>query len=171
MKRIITMLCITLLGLMLLVGCTEPAGVKIGVVDEDVAFKDNKAAAAAMAYLQGVGAPLQEKAENAYKAMQAEQTEDNVAAYKLAMGELQNIMNGEQQRVVALIDQKFNETLDAYRVEKGLTLILSTESVISFDDTADITSDIVAAMDNIELDFKGPDAATPAPEAGKEGEE
>ena len=124
-----------------------------------------------MAYLQGLGAPLQEKAEDAYKAMQAEQTEDNVAAYKLAMGELQNIMNGEQQRVVTLIDQKFNETLDAYRTEKGLTLILSKESVISFADTIDITSDIVAAMNKIELDFKAPETATPAPEAAKEGEE
>jgi len=156
MKRIITLLCAALLGLMLLAGCEPQAGVKIGVVDEAAAFKDNKAATAAMAYLQELGAPLQKKAEEAYKAMQEEQSEGNVAAYKLAMGELQNTMNGEQQRIVALIDQKFNETLDAYRTEKGLTLILSKESVISSADTVDITSDIVAAMDSIELDFTAP---------------
>ena len=46
MKRIITLLCIALLGLSLLTGCTEPTGMKIGIVDESVAFKDNKATAA-----------------------------------------------------------------------------------------------------------------------------
>ncbi len=169
MKRIITLFCVALLGLMLLTGCTESAGLKIGVVDESAAFKDNKVTVAAMAYLQELGVPLQAKAEEAYKAMQAEQTEDNVAAYKLAMGELQKVMNGEQQRIVALIDQKFNAVLDAYRAEKGLTLILSKESVISFSETIDITNDIVVAMNALELDFKALEpAAAPAPEVVKE---
>ncbi len=163
MKRITTFACIALLGLMILAGCDQQAGIKIGVVDEAAAFKDNKAAAEAMAYLQDLGAPLQKKAEEAYKAMQKEQSEENVAAYKLAMGELQKTMNGEQQRIVALIDKSFNEVLEAYRAEKGLTLILSKESVISSAKTVDITSDIVAAMDKIELDLKAP-AIAPAPE-------
>lgn len=158
MKRIVSLLCCTLLGLMLLTGCNQQGGgVTIGVVDEAAAFKDNKAAADAMAYLQELGAPLQAKAEEAYKAMQENQTEENVAAYKLAMGELQQVMNGEQQRVVALIDEKFNEVLENYRAEKGLTLILSKESVISASDAVDITKDIVAAMDQIELDLKAPE--------------
>lgn len=164
MKRIVILSCIALMSLMLLTGCNQQAEVKIGVVDEAAAFKDNKAAASAMAYLQELGAPLQKKAEEAYKAMQAEQTEENVSAYKAAMGELQNVMNGEQQRIVALIDQKFNETLDAYRTEKGLVLILSKESVISSADTIDITSDIVAAMNDITLDFKVADQKEAAPE-------
>jgi len=158
MKRIVSLFCTVLVGLMLLAGCQQQAGggVTIGVVDEAAAFKDNKAAAAAMAYLQEMGAPLQAKAEAAYKAMQEEQTEENVAAYKLAMGELQQVMNGEQQRVVALIDKKFNEVLENYRKEKGLTVILSKEAVISSSETVDITADIVAAMDKIELDLKAP---------------
>lgn len=163
MKKIIVLLTATVLGVMLLAGCNQQQpGVTIGVVDEAAAFKDNKAAAKAMTYLQELGAPLQKKAEEAYKKMQAEQNEENVAAYKQAMGELQNVMNGEQQRIVALIDAKFSEVLNAYRAEKGLTLILSKESVISSAETVDITADIVAAMDSIELDL------TPAPKA--EGE-
>ncbi len=169
MKRITILLSAALLGLMLLAGCNQPAaGVTIGVVDEAAAFKDNKAAGAAMAYLQELGAPMQAKAETAYKAMQAEQTEENVAAYKQAMGELQNVMNGEQQRIVAMIDAKFNEVLDTYRQEKGLTLILSKESVVSSADTVDITADIVAAMDAVELDLAAPVAA--AAPAAKEAE-
>ncbi len=177
MKRTIALLGAALLGLTLLVGCNQPAPQNtIGVVDEAAAFKDNKAAAAAMTYLQELGAPLQKKAEAAYKAMQAEQNEANVTAYKNAMGELQNVMNGEQQRIVALIDAKFNEVLNAYRTEKGLTIILSKESVISSADTVDITADIVAAMNAIELDLTPPAAPAPeavAPEAPakKEGEE
>ncbi|MDC0336179.1 OmpH family outer membrane protein [Pseudodesulfovibrio sp.] len=165
MKRMTFILSAALLGFMLLAGCNQQAGITVGVVDEAAAFKDNKAAASAMTYLQELGAPLQKKAEEAYKTMQAEQTEENVAAYKAAMGELQNVMNGEQQRVVALIDAKFNEVLDTYRQEKGLTLILSKESVISSANTVDITADIVAAMDAIELDLTAP---APAPEAASE---
>ena len=165
MKRIITLLCAALLGLMLLAGCEPQAGVKIGVVDEAAAFKDNKAAAAAMNYLQELGAPLQKKAEAAYKAMQEEQTEETVAAYKTAMGDLQNVMNGEQQRVVALIDAKFNQVLDTYRKDKGLTLILSKQSVIASADTVDITADIVNAMNQVELDLTPPAAPEAAPEA------
>ncbi len=164
MKKFAVLLSATVLGLMLLTGCNQQqAGITVGVVDEAAAFKDNKAAGKAMAYLQELGAPLQKKAEEAYKAMQVEQNEANVAAYKQAMGELQSVMNGEQQRIVALIDAKFNEVLETYRKEKGLTLIMSKESVISSDSTVDITADIVAAMDSIELDLAKP-VAPAAPE-------
>ncbi len=164
MKKIVVLLTSAVLGLMLLTGCNQQAsGITVGVVDEAAAFKQNKAAAKAMTYLQELGAPLQKKAEEAYKKMQAEQNEANVAAYKQAMGELQSVMNGEQQRVVALIDAKFNEVLNNYRTEKGLTLIMSKESVIASAETVDITADIVAAMDSIELDLAKP-VAPAAPE-------
>ncbi|WP_419785939.1 OmpH family outer membrane protein [Pseudodesulfovibrio sp.] len=175
MKRTFALLGGTLLILALLVGCNQSSnGVKIGVVDEAAAFKDNKAAAKAMKYLQDLGAPLQKKAEAAYKTMQQDQNEANVAAYKKAMGELQTVMNGEQQRVVALIDAKFNEVLETYRKEKGLTVILSKQAVIASDQTVDITADIVAAMDKVDIDLtpaQAPEApaaeaapAAPAPE-------
>jgi outer membrane protein len=163
MKRTATLIAAALLGLMLLAGCNQQqAGITIGVVDEAAAFQKNQAAAKAMKYLQEMGAPLQATAEAAYKKMQAEQTEENVAAYKTAMAELQQTMNGEQQRIVALIDAKFNEVLNTYRQEKGLTVILSKESVISSADTVDITDDIVAAMDALELDLTAPAPAAPA---------
>jgi outer membrane protein len=171
MKRTIILLSAALLGLMLLTGCNQQtSGVTIGVVDEAAAFKDNKAAAAAMNYLQELGAPLQKKAEAAYKAMQEEQTEETVAAYKTAMGDLQNVMNAEQQRVVALIDAKFNQVLDTYRKDKGLTLILSKQSVIASADTVDITADIVNAMNQVELDLTPPAAPEAAPEAAAPAE-
>jgi len=167
MKRTFALLGGALLALTLLVGCNQPSnGVTIGVVDEAAAFKDNKAAAKAMKYLQDLGAPLQKKAEEAYKAMQQEQNEANVAAYKKAMGELQMVMNGEQQRVVALIDAKFNQVLEDYRKEKGLTLIMSKQGVIASDKAVDITADIVAAMDKVDIDLTPPQApAAPAAEA------
>lgn len=164
MKRTFALLGAALLTFALLTGCNQQSsgGVTIGVVDEAAAFKDNKAAASAMKYLQDLGAPLQKKAEAAYKTMQAEQSDENVAAYKKAMGELQMVMNGEQQRVVALIDAKFNEVLENYRKEKGLTLILSKQSVIASADTVDVTADIVAAMDKVELALTPPAAPAKA---------
>lgn len=168
MKRILVTVTAAMLGLMLLAGCNQQQadGLSVGVVDEARAFKENKLAASAMAYLQKLGEPMQKKAEDAYNTMQEDQNEENVAAYKLAMGELQNVMNGEQQRIVALIDAKFNEVLEQYRAENGLTLIMSKESVIASDNTIDITDDIIAAMDAIEIDFEA--TAPKAGEADKE---
>ena len=175
MKRTFALLGAAFLALALLAGCNQPSGgASIGVVDEAAAFKDNQAAAKAMKYLQELGAPLQKKAEEAYKAMQQEQTDENVAAYKKAMGELQMVMNGEQQRVVALIDAKFNEVLEKYRKDKGLTVILSKQSVIASDSTVDVTADIVAAMNAVQLDLTpppapaAPEAAAPAAEEQKD---
>lgn len=157
MKRIVTLLCAALVSLMMLTGCNQQqSGITIGVVDEAAAFQKNKAAAKAMAYLQELGAPMQKKAEEAYKTMQEDQSEANVAAYKEAMSELQNVMNKEQQRVVALIEVKFDEVLEQYRAEKGLTVILSKETVIAADNTIDVTDDIVAAMDAIDIDLTSP---------------
>lgn len=174
MKKTIALLCALALTLVLAVGCNQQQEtIKIGIVDEAAAFKDNKLAKDAMAYLQEVGTPLQTEAEAAYKAMQENQTEETVAAYKLAMGKLQSVMNEEQQRIVALVDAKFNETLENYRAEKGLTLIMSKQAVISVSDSIDITSDIVAAMDSITLDFAKVDeapAAEPAPAAAPAAE-
>ena len=171
MKRTFALVGAAFLAIALLAGCNQQSsGITIGVVDEAAAFKDNKAAAQAMKYLQDLGAPLQKKAEEAYKAMQADQNDETVAAYKKAMGDLQMVMNGEQQRVVALIDAQFNKVLENYRKEKGLTVILSKQSVIASDAAVDVTADIVAAMDKVELDLTPPPApaqpevtAAPAP--------
>lgn len=157
MKRILPLLFVAVLALGLS-ACNQEPSVKIGIVDEAAAFKDNKLATEAMAHLQEMGKPLQDKAETAYKAMQADQTEENVAAYKLAMGELQNTMTAEQQRIVGMVDAKFNEVLDTYRKEKGLSLILSKQAVIASDDAVDITKDIVAAMNKVTMDFSLPEA-------------
>ncbi len=157
MKKTFILLAAAALALLLAAGCDrQEASVKIGIVDEAAAFKDNKMAKDAMAYLQELGAPMQAEAEAAYKAMQDDQNEDTVAAYKLAMGKLQNTMNGEQQRIVALVDAKFNEVLEAYRAEKGLTVILSKQAVISASNAVDITDDIVAALDKVSIDFTPP---------------
>ncbi|WP_338668485.1 OmpH family outer membrane protein [Pseudodesulfovibrio methanolicus] len=164
MKRILPLLFVAILALGLS-ACNQEPSVKIGVVDEAAAFKENKLATEAMAHLQEMGKPLQQKAEAAYKAMQANQTEETVAAYKLAMGELQNTMNAEQQRIVAMVDAKFNEILENYRKEKGLSLILSKQAVIASSDTVDITKDIEAAMNNVTMDFSLPEA--PKAEAPK----
>jgi outer membrane protein len=148
MKRILPLLFVAILALGLSACNQEP---KIGVVDEAAAFKENK---------------LATEAKAAYKAMQANQTKETVAAYKLAMGELQNTMNAEQQRVVAMVDAKFNEILENYRKEKGLSLILSKQAVIASSDAVDITKDVEEAMNKVTMDFSLPEKPkTEAPKA------
>ncbi len=152
MKRTIISLCLTMTCLMVLAACNQQAP-SIGVLDEAAAFRDNQAAKAAMEFLKQKSAPLQAEAEKAYKAMQAEENEKTSAAYREAMGKLQSVMSAEQQRVVAMLSEKFNKVIDDYRASKGLTLVVDKKSVLSMDDSVEVTQDIIDAMDKLELDF------------------
>ncbi|WP_243544914.1 OmpH family outer membrane protein [Pseudodesulfovibrio tunisiensis] len=159
MKRHVAACLAALLCLSLLAGCNQPSeSTKVAVIDETAAFQKNKASMSAMEHLQKIGAPLQQEAEAAYKAMQDNQNEDTVKAYKEAMSRFQTALNAEQQRVITLLSQEFDRVLEKYRAEKGYALILSKQAVPSFDKTVDITDEIVAEMDKLNIDLTMPEA-------------
>lgn len=153
MKRIVPALCAIAL-LVSLAACNQQAPAqKIGVVDETVAFQKNSATTEAMAYLQKKGEALQAEAREAYEAVQQEETEENVAAYKQAMGKLQQTMGAEQKRIFGLLNEEFVKVLDDYRQEKGLDVIIPKQSTLSFGAALDVTDEVVERMDKIQIDF------------------
>ncbi|WP_147819753.1 OmpH family outer membrane protein [Salidesulfovibrio onnuriiensis] len=172
MKRIAISL-ILILGCLTALAACNAQGPAIGVLDEAAAFRDNNAAKAAMDFLQERSAPLQAEAEAAYKAMQAEENEDTTNAYREAMTKLKTVMGAEQQRVVSMLSEEFNKVIDEYRTAKGLSLVVNKQSVLSMDESVDITKDVIEAMNKLNLDFAvsvevsetpEPAAAAPAPE-------
>lgn len=162
MKRIFISLCITVGCLLVLAACNQQAP-SIGVIDEAVAFRDNKAAEAAMEHLKQKSAPLQEAAEKAYKAMQAEENEETSGAYREAMGKLQSVMGAEQQRIVSLLNEEFNKVIDDYRKTNGLAVVVAKKSVLSMDESVDITQGVIAEMNKVSIDFNAKAEVTENP--------
>lgn len=154
MKRILPALCALTL-LLALTACNQQGSAdnKIGVVDETVAFQKNDATNKAMAFLQKKGEAMQAEARKAYEAMQKDNNEETVAAYKEAMGKLQQAMGMEQQRIFGLLNDAFTKVIDEYRTEKGFSIILPKQSTLSMDDSVDVTEEVTERMNKIDIDF------------------
>ncbi|WP_018125876.1 OmpH family outer membrane protein [Desulfovibrio oxyclinae] len=155
MKRFASALC----ALVLLLGLTacnqqqKADSLKIGVVDETVAFQSNSATSEAMAYLQKKGEGLQAEAREAYEAMQADENQETTARYKQAMGKLQQSMGKEQQRIFGKLNDAFVKELEAYRQEKGLDIILPKQSALSMSPELDVTEEVTERMNKVQIDF------------------
>lgn len=174
MKRFVPALCALAL-LISLAACNQQQAPTqtIGVVDETVAFQKNSATTEAMAYLQKKGEALQAEAQQAYEAVQKEESEENVAAYKQAMGKLQQTMGAEQKRIFGMLNDEFVKVLDDYRQEKGLDIILPKQSTLSFGDAIDVTDEVVERMNTIKIDFnaKGDISENAKPEESEAAEQ
>lgn len=177
MKRTCVIAASLLLVIAALAGCKQESGPAIGVIDMERAYQSNKATEALMSHLQAKQAPLAEKVNKALEAMKKDQNEQTVKAYNDTMGEAQAIMQMEQQRVVPILNKAFNKVLEDYRQEHKLTVILNRQMVPAVAPGADVTDDIIAAMDKVTLDLSEPapaaapekaaPAETKAPEAEK----
>ncbi len=158
----------------LLAACNDAPKASVAVVNTEKVFKECKAGQAAMAHLQEVSKALQAKTQKAQETLEASQSEDNMQAFQQALGEYQATIGAEQQRLVALINDQFNAVVDKLRTDKGFSVVLAREAVMSYDASADITDDVVKAMDAANIDLKlnaakpaeaAPAAAKPAAEA------
>lgn len=147
-----------------LAACQQSAvsGPKVAFVNANKVFKECKAGAAGVEYLK----KSSEKYQSSFKEMQAEMTQNrtkaNTAKFQKAISEYQTKMGAEQNRIITVINSAFSKALDNYRQEKGLDVILSVESALSYDKSADVSDDIVAAMDKMDIKII-PDVET-APE-------
>ncbi len=155
MKKIIIALCALILCFGL-VACneTKESGPSIAVVDAARVFKDCKSGLEAMNYLKDMSQELQAEARAAQEAVQKEQNEENTVAFQKALAKYQTKMGAEQQRIVGILNEKFNEILDKYRADHNLSVVLSKDNALSFNDDADITGKIIAEMDKLEIDIK-----------------
>lgn len=91
-------------------------------------------------------------------------------ADEAAMKELQQVyaisqqrIQAEGQNVASLLFDTVQKILDTYRAEKGLDVILSQDTIASFDKKIDITAEIMTILDKQKIDFK----PLPMPESVK----
>ena len=154
---------------LMLIACQQGEGssqAKLAVVDMTRVMRDSEAGKAGVKHLEGLQADMQAQLNDIQKRL--EQNAEDVEAQK----ELQTVymasqqrMQVEQQNVVNVLYDTMQRIINAYRADKGYALIISSEAAASFDSKADVTSDIIAAMDKQKIDFKPAVEAEKAPEA------
>lgn len=160
---------LALLLSLMLIACQQgesSSQAKLAVVDMTRVMRDSEAGKAGVKHLEGLQADMQAQLNDIQKRL--EENAEDVEAQK----ELQTVymasqqrMQVEQQNVVNVLYDTMQRIINAYRADKGYALIISSEAAASFDSKADVTSDIIAAMDKQKIDFKPAVEAEKAPEA------
>ncbi|UIJ38043.1 OmpH family outer membrane protein [Desulfobaculum bizertense] len=163
MRIKLMVVAVLMLALAGLTGCQQEqkASPKLAVVDANEVYQNCDFCVEAGEYLKGLSMEFQQKVAT----LQAQTTgkeKPDAAAMKAMRDEamkLQQKMTGEQQRLVTILDKELKSALDAYRAEKGLSVIMNRQQAVSFDESSDVTKDIIAAMNARKIDL-----GIPAPE-------
>ncbi|MFT4301186.1 MAG: OmpH family outer membrane protein [Desulfovibrio sp.] len=176
--RIRYFLPLALMLSLMLIACQQGEGSsqpKLAVVDMTRIMRDSEAGKAGVKHLEALQADMQEQL-NAIQGRLEKNANDADAQKELQTVYMmsQQRMQVEQQNVVNVLYDTMQRIINAYRTEKGYALIISSEAAASFDPKADVTTDIIAAMNKQKVDFKAaaPEgaadaAAAPAAEAPK----
>lgn len=137
-------------------GCQQQAasGPKVGFVNSNKVFKECKAGAEGMEYLQKAGEEFQSKFAEMQKNLAGNQTEENTRKFQEALNEYQTKMGAEQNRIIEALQGGFTKAVDDYRKANGYSAILSTESAISYDESADISDKIIEDMNKMAIKIK-----------------
>ncbi|WP_320169443.1 OmpH family outer membrane protein [Maridesulfovibrio sp.] len=137
-------------------GCQQQASseAKIGFVDTNRVFKECKAGAEGMAYLQQAGEEFKAKFTEMQKTLAGNQTEENTRKFQEALGEYQTKMGAEQNRIVEALQNGFTKAVDEFRTANGYSAILSVETAVSYDKSADISDKIIEALNKMDIKIK-----------------
>ena len=73
---------------------------------------------------------------------------------RFAVLEYQQKLNTEQQKVVEVMNSLIQKTLDEYRVKNGYNVIITKDSLLSYDSSSDITNDIITILNSTPLTFE-----------------
>ena len=156
--RIRYFLPLALMLSLMLIACQQGEGSsqpKLAVVDMTRIMRDSEAGKAGVKHLEALQADMQEQL-NAIQGRLEKNANDADAQKELQTVYMmsQQRMQVEQQNVVNVLYDTMQRIINAYRTEKGYALIISSEAAASFDPKADVTTDIIAAMNKQKVDFK-----------------
>lgn len=164
--RILPFVPVLMLAAMLLAGCNQPenSAPSVAVVDTARVFRDSDPGKAGVKFLESLHEKMQGELNALQEAVQ-KNPEDQAAQQKLqeTYMNFQQRMGAEQQNVITLLNDATQRTLDNYREQKKLEIILSSEAALSFGKTVDVTGEIIAELNKQKIAFK-----PMAPEAAKE---
>lgn len=163
-KRTTALLSVLSLSL-LLTACQEKIEQKqsIGVVDTASIYANSKAGLEAGDYLEKLQMTMQEELVALQESMQADPSEANIILFQEKYASFQERMTLEQEQVVTALNGALQEAMDSYRKERGLEVLIASETVMSMSAEADVTKDIIVAMDKLNVVYTPVVMPEPAP--------
>lgn len=182
----IRILAISLLLLSLLCAACQQgdnkaaSGPSIAVVDVVRVMRDSEPGKAGIKFLEGIQADIQKQLDDIQGKLEKDRENQELQQQlqTLYMGAQQR-MSAEQQNVLSQLQNVVQRTMDEFRKAKGYDVILSAETVASFDGKLDVTNGVIEAMNAKKVNFvsvvdksapagEAPAAETPAAEAPAE---
>lgn len=141
-----------------LVACDKQqasADVKIGVVDMTRIMRECEPGKKGIKYLEEQQKVLQEKLNAAQAKLQGHE-KDEVLTKELqsVYMDVQQRIQGEQQNVVNVLYDIIQRVMRSYRKEKGYLLLISTEAVMDYDASIDVTSEVIGEVNKESVEFK-----------------
>ena len=150
--------------LLFLVGCKQedaapaPQEPKVAVLNLSVVFQTSKGSVAAAEYMTKMESELQSELEKASagltKDAEGNVAKDDMPKLQKIFGELQQRYNAEQQMVLTRLNTMATETVDEYRKQHNLEVIIRSDQAFSYDPAIDITEEIIKLMDAKQISFE-----------------
>ncbi len=138
------------LTLVSLMGCAS----QVGIINPTRLFEESDSGKSAIMHIEKMDATIQEQLVEAQQALQAKPNDEALREHlqTVFMG-YQEMTTAERQKVLGEVNVQMAESLDAYRKENNITVIMNHESVLSYDEAADITDDVIAKMNQNPMTF------------------
>lgn len=128
---------------------------RVGVADVARLMRESEPGKAGIKFLEAQQQAFQKNLDAIQEKLEKNPSDED------AMKELQKVYAVSQQRIQAegqnvasLIFDTVQKVLDAYRADKGLDVILSQDTIASFNRDIDVTSDIMALLNKQQIEFK-----------------
>ncbi len=159
------------LSLVLVFSVTGCATAKIVVVDPARLFQESEPGKAGIEHLKQLESAVQEQLKAAQGMIEKAPNDEALRGrvQKTFMG-YQQLVNAEQQKVVQKINGLMQQTLQDYRSQKGYTAIMNAEGLLAFDPKADVTTEVIEAMNKNKVSFE-PVKLEPVSAAAVEGKD
>lgn len=159
-----------MLGLMLgtllfLVGCKEekaaeaaPQEPKVAVLNLSMVFQTSKASVTAAEYLAKTESEIKSELEKASaglnKDAEGNVSKDDMPKLQRVFNDLQQRYNAEQQMVLTRLNTIATETVDEYRKQHNIEVVIRSDQAFSYDPAIDITEEIIKLMDTKQISFE-----------------
>lgn len=139
----------------LICACDESPTAKFGVVDMNRLMRESVPGKAGLKFIEEQQTRLQSELDAIQDKLEKNPGDEN------AIQELQKVYSVSQQkiqtegqRVVTILFDSIQNTLNTYRERNGYAALIRTEALDSYDPSMDITNAVMTEVDMLKLEFE-----------------
>ncbi len=144
------------LAICVLTACNQSGTTSsIGIVDTSRVFRESEPAKNGVKFLESIQTEMQTALTDIQEKIQKDPKNTDLQQEIQAMyTEFQQRIGAEEQHVVNLLQEALQRTVENHRASNKLSLVVGTEVALAYDKTVDITADIIAEMNKLDMEFK-----------------